>query len=658
MRPEGETSDDGSVLIMALVFLSLFAVLIAASLTFAESGFKTAQVVHGTTESQYAADAAMDGAINTIRSNVAVGAGTATTTCFSMTAAHVNATPVDVECTGRAGSGASTVPAGGGSLPANSILTLPANAAEGVTLAGGAAPLVTGNVVTDEVLSVPATASLRVQGNLTCKTSSVATGGTVTATTQACPSAASTNDPNYTAEIDTRPVPAVLPAACANATVGTITFAPGWYSSAALLNAYTTGGCANKTFYFQPGAYYFEFADAGAGSTRQWLVSDATAKLVGGTLTSPAVAFPNRCDLGLAGVQFVFGSDSRLAMTAGSLELCPPSSSGQRIALYGAKSTAGIPTPVTTAINPTAATSVAQGPGQTAYVALPSALTINGAESSFTANTNKGVGVLNLAGYTGVPANAVISQVLLRVASRYENTYVQAPAADLPAVTVTPGDGSAAVRYELPPAGPCLASACTPGTTGAAPYEVVINVSTQVTTPARANGLSLAYQIRDRQGQPFLSSHVDGVRLEVTYTIPGLRGTDRDVAGAPAPTNCTVTVAYPTAGCAVFRAGGSAQVAIKGTVYAPLGAIDLSTTGQTNAATQRGVIARTLHVGLTPAGTYAGPLIAMPGSANRTVLLTAKIGGSPRLRAEVTIDDLLGAAPGTSVTLNSWVVIR
>ena len=655
MRPERKASDDGSVLIMALVFLSLFAVLIAASLTFAETGFKTAQVVHGTTESQYTADAAMDGAINTIRGNVAVGTAAAgTTNCFTLTAAHVNATPVTVDCTGRAGSGASTVPAGGGSLPANSILTLPANAAEGVTLASGAAPLVTGNVLTDEVLSVPATASLTVQGSLTCKTRSVS--GTVTATTQACPSAAVTSDPNYTAEIDTRPVPAVLPAACANATVGTVTFAPGWYTSAAALNAFTTGGCTNKTFHFQPGAYYFEFADTGAGSTRQWLVSDGTATLVGGTLASPAAAFPNRCDLGSAGVQFIFGSDSRLAMTAGLLELCPPSSTGQRIALYGAKTTAGVPTPVTAAINPTTATSVSQGAGQNPYSPVSAALTIDGSESTFTASVNKGTGVLNLAGYTGVPANALISKAVLRVASRYDNTFLDTPPAETPAVTVTPGDGSAAVRW---PFTPCLSTACTRTTPpSASPYEVLIDVTTQVTTPARANGLSLAYRIRDRQGIPYLISYVDGVRLEVTYTIPGLRGTDTDLTGAAAPTNCTITVAYPAAGCAVFRGSGSAQLAIKGTIYAPLAAIDLSTTGQTNAATQRGVIARTLQVGLTRGGTYAGPLIAMPGSANRTVLLTANIAGAPRLRAEVTIDDLLGAGPGTSVTLNSWIVIR
>ena len=154
---------------------------------------------------------------------------------------------------------------------------------------------------------------------------------------------------------------------------------------------------------------------------------------------------------------------------------------------------------------------------------------------------------------------------------------------------------------------------------------------------------------------------VDGIRLSVTYTVPDLKGTGTPVTGI-LPT-CTVAAAYndalPAVTCPVLRGtGATAKMAIKGTVYVPLGAVDLSMTGQLNAVTQRGIVARTLHLGLTPGATYTVGLVTLPGSENRQVLLTAVVAGVPRLRAEVTIDDALGAVPGTSVTVNSWSVVR
>jgi hypothetical protein len=112
--------------------------------------------------------------------------------------------------------------------------------------------------------------------------------------------------------------------------------------------------------------------------------------------------------------------------------------------------------------------------------------------------------------------------------------------------------------------------------------------------------------------------------------------------------------------CAVVKTSGgaSSRAAIKGTVYAPLAAVDLSATGQLNQVTQRGIVGRTLYLGMTRAASYSGALIAMPGAADRTVLLTASVGGVPRLRAEVTYADGLGATPGATVSVNRWSVLR
>lgn len=631
-------TDEGSVLVMALAFLSLFGLAIAAFLTFADTGFRTAGSVHITSERQYAADAAIEGAINAIRGDVAIGKDGESRNCFSTVlaaGAQVNVTPVSVTCLGRSGSGGSTGGAGGGSAPANSILTLPASTAEGVVLSAGAAPLVSGNVLTNQTRSVPAGANLTVQGSLTCR--AVTGTGTVTATTSNCPAPApapTAVDPAYPPAIVSTPATVTAPTCPVGATA---TFAPGRYASAVALNALTDGSCANKRFHFPAGVYYFEFLDAVPPGTHQWLINDSTAEVVGGTLT--ATAFPNRCDLASAGVQFIFGADSRLAVTAGSLELCPPLSADQRISVYGPRAnTPDIVAPLTT-FTATTATSTAVAP-ETATFTPPGAGRIigDGVEARFGATGNKYVGALDLTGFstTAVPANAVITSARIRLAARSENQ----PFANTPTLTVTAGDGTV-VSYV---ASPC-ALPCAMGTVS------TIDVLLQINSPARANGLSLRYEAKDKAGFPFYISYFDGAAFDVEYTIPGLKATSGAAVAVPYSPATLVTTN------AVLRGtgGAAARMAIKGTVYAPIGAVDLSLTGQLNTVAQRGITARTLQLGLTAGAAYTGPLIALPGTANRAVLVTASIGGVPQVRADVTFAD---DTPGATVGVTRWSVLR
>lgn len=632
-------TDEGSVLVMALAFLSLFGLAIAAFLTFADTGFRTAGSVHTTSERQYAADAAIEGAINAIRGDVAIGKDAVSSTCFSTAAAaaQVNVTPVSVTCLGRSGSGGSTGGAGGGSAPANSILTLPASTAEGVVLSAGAAPLVSGNVLTNQTRSVPAGANLTVQGSLTCR--AVTGTGTVTATTSNCPAAPAPTavDPAYAPAIVSTPATVTAPTCPVGATA---TFAPGRYASAAALNALTDGSCANKRFHFPAGVYYFEFLDAVPPGTHQWLINDSTAEVVGGTLT--ATAFPNRCDLASAGVQFIFGADSRLAVTAGSLELCPPVSVDQRISVYGPRAnTPDIVAPLTT-FTATTATSTAVAL-ETATFTPPGAGRIigDGVEARFGATSGKYVGALDLTGFstTAVPANAIITSARIRLAARSENQAF----ANTPTLTVTAGDGTV-VPYV---ASPC-ALPCAMGTVS------TIDVLLQINSPARANGIALRWEAKDKAGFPFYVSYFDGAAFDVEYTIPGLKATSGAAAAAPySPATLATTNA-------VLRGtgGAAARMAVKGTVYAPIGAVDLSLTGQLNAVTQRGIVARTLHLGLTAGATYTGPLIALPGTADRAVLVTASIGGVPQIRADVTFADGQGATPGATVGVTRWSILR
>lgn len=621
---ERRTGDDGSVLVMALAFLSLFGLAIAAVLAFAATGFRTADAVQVAAGQQYAADAAVEGAINAIRGDTSIGKAGVSSGCFSFTS-QVNGTAVSVECTGRAGSGGVTGGAGGGAIPPDAVLTLPADVTEGVVQTATSSVLVSGNVSTNQARTAPAGSTLTVQGTLTCKT---ATGtGTVTATVINCPAAVAPTavDPAYAATLVNAPAQVAAPACPAGATA---TFLPGTYQSAAALTALMSGACANKTFHFVPGDYYFEFTDAG---THQWRVNDATASVVGGSLT--AAAFPDRCDLAQAGVQFIFGGDSRLSVTNGTLELCPPLSAGQRIAVYG------VPTTTTALIGtPTLAATTAANVGTSNFTAPTDGAVVNGADASISL-CNKCSATLQLTGYpaAAVPANAVITSAVMRV------THARSATRGTASTRVVAGDGTFADYVVTPCVRPCAI-----GTTVSS-----VDVLSLIRTPAQANGLSTRYTATDSPGQNAYTVFLDGIVVDISYTIPPLTASSGCLVVAPYNPSSAFT-------CAVLEGSGgaTARLAIKGSIYAPKAPVDLSMTGPTNVVTQRGIVARTLYLGMSAGAGYAGPLLSLPGASDRQVLFTASIAGVPALRADASFADGNGATPGATVTVTAWSVLK
>jgi hypothetical protein len=119
----------GSALVIALVFLSLFALFLTATLTSAEAGLHVAQSVRVQPKSLYGADGAIEQTIQAIRyrsvesGNNAGGEGD---DCHTQTT--LNTKPFYVDCTGEPGSGAAI---GGGSSPVLGILTLATGAETG-----------------------------------------------------------------------------------------------------------------------------------------------------------------------------------------------------------------------------------------------------------------------------------------------------------------------------------------------------------------------------------------------------------------------------------------------------------------------------------------------------------------------------------------------
>jgi len=124
------------------------------------------------------------------------------------------------------------------------------------------------------------------------------------------------------------------------------TFSPGSYTNEAALDALTDtaadGACGGpRVLWFQPGTYYFDFTTTPSG---QWILNDPNVTVVAGTpqgwsttaVTIPALGGLSRLcgtdadtsptTAAIPGVQWAFGGDSTMAVSAGRVEVCPSTS--------------------------------------------------------------------------------------------------------------------------------------------------------------------------------------------------------------------------------------------------------------------------------------------------------------------------------------------
>src|SRR5688572_22199012 len=106
--------ETGSALLLALIFLLFTSIVITGVLTFTDTSFRTTISVRDQGDEIYAADAAIDAAINYVRERI--DQGRVGTPCLDFTAPSFNGVDVTVQCSGEPGSGA---------LPFGHILTHP-----------------------------------------------------------------------------------------------------------------------------------------------------------------------------------------------------------------------------------------------------------------------------------------------------------------------------------------------------------------------------------------------------------------------------------------------------------------------------------------------------------------------------------------------------
>lgn len=349
MTPRQEPRDEaGAALVIALVFITVVAMVTAIVLSFADASFRATTGLHQQATRAYAADGAAQVAINNLRAGSYTNdagqrcfGGTDTLSLPDFPTAAAGSAVV--ECTPDTQSGsASQGTLSRANTPGNAILTLGDTSTHesGILLAS-----VRNSDTLSTVGGIRSNSSILVQrGALTSDSGITTLRGYCFHTAKArlsCGSAGPEADPSYpvpTGATTPRSVPACPKSG------GLVTFKPGLYTDASALTA-----CSGDTttMWFQPGTYYFDFAP----DAPTWKMDSGS--LVGGTpsvdLSHTVAPIPGSCVSPLtstrahAGVQFVFGGVSNLTVgKTAQVELCGSySRTRPPIAVYGLTSGQG-----------------------------------------------------------------------------------------------------------------------------------------------------------------------------------------------------------------------------------------------------------------------------------------------------------------------------
>lgn len=600
-------SESGSALVLALIFMVLFGLGIAALLGFAETSFRHTIAVQEQGEAAYDADGAIEGAIDYLISDPTVGNDGGPCPSFSMD--QGSGTTVTVDCSALPGSGAITGPSVT-TTPEYAVLTTSHRMQydeDGYRQNNNSEFRIDGPVFSNSNLAVAggfsSTLVVRngtVGARLPCS-GSISPACSIVTTVE--------EDPAYASLAPALFVDQPLPPCLA----GVATFDPGRYTSADAL-----GRLSCAAFKFPAGVYYFDFADSGPPSARKW-TSDGP-DITGGTYN----ASTGNCD---AGVQFIFGGESQWEIKDGHIDLCPitPVPDGQRIALYAAGSILRLRS--TGAVN--------ENPNFSPFTPTASALDIDGSTSAvtLTGNANGRNSQLRLNGYgTSQLAGSNISSARLIVTHRETPNGAGTRANDA-TLSLTITDALARTStFTL--------------TTDDSLHSDVIQLGSTWNDPASLPNVTVEYRARVGAGKN-LTEQLDGIWLEIIYANSPL---------SPA-TGCLISL---SSGCPLLSTSKNkaASMIEHGTVYAPASRFEISLNNVQEQIFKRGVILRGLTVDITASSSFAGSAISLSTTSNRdkrTVLLVAKdASGRSRLRALVEI----GIAPVFKVKVLSWRVIR
>lgn len=248
-------------------------------------------------------------------------------------------------------------------------------------------------------------------------------------------------------------------------------------------------------------------------------------------------------------------------------------------------------------VRPTQATSTAT-PTAAAFLNPKNAGAIDATVSTATLATATPSASIRLGAFAmlPLPAGAVIDKVVLRVAHRGDDTTPAPPSpAEPPTATLAvSGTGTA-----------CDANHALAVHKGALGVDVVDLGACGVTKGDQLSGLAVDYAAKLGTGSSGAVDRLDGVELDIVFRAPSIR----------ALSGCLTS----GSGCAVLKSTDGAdkgtdhsRLVINGTVYAPTAAVDLSMSQVGSQVVTRGIIARTIRLGISPASGYLRPVIGIP----------------------------------------------
>lgn len=669
MKTWRRSSDEGAMLIVALVIVTAVALVTGAVLTHSWTNFRATTSLRGVAGTAYASDAAAKIAIDNLRlgadapgwstptfpgvwddwvyTNNADGAG-----CFGAVGTSPDnvlelsnvqaaagdqdsATSARVECTVVPGTGI-FAPGGGVGVDdpdptdafARALTTVGTSGLHGVTLkplgTGNEAPMpMRGGVASKSYIDVD-NGALVTNGYV--KAEGACTGTIISVPAKACNVAGSVPMPTTPAS----PLTAVPTYRDAADYAGTCTFQPGFYNNAEALSD-AVDACT--TAKFASGDYYFDFVDDEHGGANVWEI-DTT--VIGGEFVGSSI--PGACRSPIlndpvTGVRFVFGADSRIAVGDGAhVELCGPSNGGEPpLTLYQQSSGT---TTTATSLNDRSAATVKEKSGNaggdkwitsvcTPVGATPEAA-LAAADTSVLTYTQSGnvddIG-LDLQGFTGlssIPAGSDITSGNLRV--KYTNGTTKN-------LTVTVKDETPATVVVSAPDGTGWGSADIAEQLRSALQDG----SFTSTTP------TLELRLMDAAKDKVLT--IDAVQLSVTYTPPSLRAaTDVTFVGLISGSNF------------------AGEFVVQGATWAPHGYISLDpgSDNQALVAFRWGLVALGVDFKAQPPQQFGYPLVSIPdpgtGLGPKVTVVDLKVyvcvqagacasGGTHALTARVQITD-------------------
>ncbi|BBH16119.1 hypothetical protein Back2_04060 [Nocardioides baekrokdamisoli] len=656
--------DDGAMLLVALILITVIAIVTVALLNMGNGRFAATIGLRAVASTEYAADAAAKIAISDIELGTSAPGITAPsgvtlpwvynngidgTGCFggsgslgspesivaktsvnlssfysdpqSKTTKNATVTCSPVPGTGifglGSGAGGSTGGSGGsGGAGSGRALTILGSGGLGASSKNGAFS------IRGDVMSAGAITSSK--GYLyttgTVKAPSCSTGGNAPKSAQG----ASGVDCAYAGTVDD-PYAGVAPNSIPTDSSGNwvlgaqsgCSFTAGYYPDVTPLNA-----CTNATF--APGTYYFDFHNNStdptyssqyANSGDLWTVN---GNVVGGQSTGSS-SIPGSCvspidSTTAQGVQFIFGGDSQMTLGKdGNVELCGSYNNGKApIVIYGLDGTssargllaANYAASPTTSPNTAPSTVTPSGGFAVSPVGPTDAAAVANADSTVEKWTTASGGTANLSlsGFNipGIPSGSTIKSVTLTLRHQESPT----------SGTLTPS-----LKFKV--GSGANNSTTTQPTIKSSLTTETLDLTSDLASVVAAGNLgntTLQFIETAKNGSTKGTSQVDQVQLQVAYWAPRLRG---ETATA-IPNNCV----RATGGshCDLFgisASGGSFKGAlvVNGTTYVPVGSVNGNiSNGSGTVALRWGLVADSADLNGWPQYSFSYPLVSIPDS--------------------------------------------